>query len=49
MTQTILDEIKAYKLDEIANAKAARPYETVAAEAQSAPPCLLYTSPSPRD
>ncbi len=37
MTQTVLDRIKAYKLDEIADDKAARPIETVEAEAKAAP------------
>ena len=36
MTQTILDKIKAYKLDEVAADKAAKPMETVEAEAQAA-------------
>ena len=35
---TVLDGIKAYKLDEIAAAKAARPPATIEAEARSAPP-----------
>lgn len=38
MSQTILDRIKAYKLDEIAADKAARPPEQVEAEAEAAPP-----------
>lgn len=37
MTETILDKIKAYKLEEIAADKAAKPLETVEAEAQAAP------------
>lgn len=37
MTQTVLDKIKAYKLEEIAADKAAKPYDDVAAEAQGAP------------
>jgi len=37
MTQTVLDRIKAYKLDEIAAAKAARPIAGVEAEANAAP------------
>ncbi|MGV6847231.1 MAG: indole-3-glycerol phosphate synthase TrpC [Marinibacterium sp.] len=38
MTQTVLDRIKAYKLEEIAADKAAKPLETVEAEARAAPP-----------
>ncbi|WP_372993676.1 indole-3-glycerol phosphate synthase TrpC [Sulfitobacter sp.] len=38
MTDTILDKIKAYKLDEIAADKAAKPLETVEAEARAASP-----------
>jgi indole-3-glycerol phosphate synthase len=38
MTDTILDRIKAYKLDEIAADKAARPREVVEAEARDAAP-----------
>ena len=38
MTQTILDKIKAYKLDEIADAKAEKPLEVVEAEATAASP-----------
>lgn len=38
MTETILDKIKAYKLDEIAADKAAKPLEAVEAEAQAASP-----------
>jgi len=38
MTDTILDKIKAYKLQEIAADKQAKPLETVEAEARSAPP-----------
>ena len=37
MTATVLDKIKAYKLEEIAADKAAKPYEAVEAEAQAAP------------
>ncbi|MGJ8615789.1 MAG: indole-3-glycerol phosphate synthase TrpC [Sulfitobacter sp.] len=37
MTDTILDKIKAYKLEEVAADKAAKPLEAVEAEAQSAP------------
>lgn len=37
MTETILDTIKAYKLEEIAADKAARPLDDVAAAARSAP------------
>ena len=38
MTDTILDEIKAYKLDEVAADKAAKPLEAVEAEAREAGP-----------
>ena len=38
MTQTILDKIKAYKLEEIAADKAERPLADVEAAAQAAPP-----------
>ncbi|WP_370401707.1 indole-3-glycerol phosphate synthase TrpC [Sulfitobacter sp. JB4-11] len=38
MTQTILDKIKAYKLEEIAADKAEKPLETVEAEARAASP-----------
>jgi indole-3-glycerol phosphate synthase len=38
MTQTILDKIKAYKLEEVAADKIAKPLEAVEAEAQNAPP-----------
>ena len=38
MTQTILDKIKAYKLDEVAADKAARPLTDVEAEAKAAAP-----------
>jgi len=38
MTDTILDKIKAYKLDEIAADKAAHPVEAVEAAAEVAPP-----------
>ena len=38
MTQTILDKIKAYKLEEVAADKAAKPLEAVEAEAREAPP-----------
>ena len=38
MTETILDKIKAYKLDEIAADKAAKPLDAVEAEARNAPP-----------
>ncbi len=38
MTQTILDKIKAYKLEEIAADKAKRPLADVESAAQSAPP-----------
>ncbi|KIN61325.1 Indole-3-glycerol phosphate synthase [Sulfitobacter noctilucae] len=38
MTETILDKIKAYKLDEVAADKAAKPLADVEADAQAAPP-----------
>ncbi|MEL7098960.1 MAG: indole-3-glycerol phosphate synthase TrpC [Pseudomonadota bacterium] len=38
MTETILDKIKAYKLEEIAAAKAERSIEAVEADAHAAPP-----------
>ncbi|MFS4579858.1 indole-3-glycerol phosphate synthase TrpC [Phaeobacter sp. C3_T13_0] len=38
MTETVLDKIKAYKLDEIAADKAAKPIEAVEAEAREADP-----------
>lgn len=38
MTDTILDKIKAYKLDEVAADKAAKPLEAVEAEARAASP-----------
>jgi indole-3-glycerol phosphate synthase len=38
MTQTILDKIKAYKLEEVAADKIAKPLEAVEAEAKAAPP-----------
>jgi indole-3-glycerol phosphate synthase len=38
MTETVLDRIKAYKLEEIAADKAAKPLETVEAEAREAGP-----------
>lgn len=38
MTETILDKIKAYKLDEVAADKAAKPLEAVEAEAEAALP-----------
>ncbi|AXI42759.1 indole-3-glycerol phosphate synthase TrpC [Sulfitobacter sp. SK011] len=38
MTDTILDKIKAYKLEEIAADKAAKPLEAVISEANAAPP-----------
>ncbi|MCX7559504.1 indole-3-glycerol phosphate synthase TrpC [Sulfitobacter sp. F26204] len=38
MTDTILDRIKAYKLDEVAADKAAKPLSNVEAEAKAAPP-----------
>ena len=44
MTQTVLDRIKAYKLDEIAAAKAARPIAGVEAEAKAAPAPRDFTA-----
>ena len=38
MTQTILDKIKAYKLEEVAADKAAKPLSEVEAEARAADP-----------
>ena len=38
MTETILDRIKAYKLDEIAADKAAKPLEVLEEQARAAPP-----------
>ncbi|MGR3636015.1 MAG: indole-3-glycerol phosphate synthase TrpC [Shimia sp.] len=38
MTETVLDKIKAYKLDEVAADKAAKPLEAVEAEAREAGP-----------
>ncbi|WP_425090689.1 indole-3-glycerol phosphate synthase TrpC [Tropicimonas sp. S265A] len=38
MSETILDKIKAYKLEEVATAKAARPLAEVEAAAKDAPP-----------
>ncbi len=38
MTDTILDRIKAYKLEEVASDKLAKPLEDVEAEAREAPP-----------
>ncbi|WP_296763922.1 indole-3-glycerol phosphate synthase TrpC [Sediminimonas sp.] len=42
MTPTILERIKAYKLDEIAADKADRPLEAVEAEARAAPPVRSF-------
>ncbi len=44
MTQTVLDRIKAYKLEEIAAAKAARPIAGVEAEAKAAPAPRDFTA-----
>lgn len=41
---TILDRIRAYKLEEIAAAKAARPLAAVEAEARDAPPVRRFTA-----
>ncbi len=38
MTETVLDKIKAYKLEEVAADKAAKPLEAVEAEAREAGP-----------
>ena len=38
MTQSILDKIKAYKLEDVAARKAERPQEAVEADARAAPP-----------
>ncbi|MGC1495248.1 MAG: indole-3-glycerol phosphate synthase TrpC [Sulfitobacter sp.] len=38
MTETILDKIKAYKLEEVAADKAAKPLETIETEAEAASP-----------
>jgi indole-3-glycerol phosphate synthase len=38
MTETILDKIKAYKLEEVAADKAAKPLDAVEADARAAPP-----------
>ncbi len=43
MTQTVLDKIKAYKLEEIAAAKAARPLAGVEAAARDADPTRRFT------
>lgn len=43
MTQTVLDKIKAYKLEEIAAAKAARPLAGVEAAARDADPTRGFT------
>ena len=42
MTNTILDKIKAYKLEEIAADKAAKPLDEVEASARSAPPVRRF-------
>ncbi len=42
MTETILDKIKAYKLEEVAADKAAKPVEAVEAEARAAPPVRAF-------
>ncbi|WP_300434339.1 indole-3-glycerol phosphate synthase TrpC [uncultured Mameliella sp.] len=42
MTTTILDKIKAYKLEEIAADKAAKPLSTVEDEARAAPPVRRF-------
>ncbi|MFK7753638.1 MAG: indole-3-glycerol phosphate synthase TrpC [Sedimentitalea sp.] len=42
MSDTILDKIKAYKLDEIAADKAERPLDVVEAEAHAAPPVRRF-------
>jgi len=42
MSGTVLDRIKAYKLDEIATRKAARPMAAVESEARAAPPVRRF-------
>ncbi|TMM54872.1 indole-3-glycerol phosphate synthase TrpC [Sulfitobacter sabulilitoris] len=42
MTDTILDKIKTYKLEEVAADKAAKPLEAVEAEAGAAPPVRAF-------
>jgi len=44
MTDTILDKIKAYKLDEVAADKAAKPLEAVEAEAREAGPVRPFAT-----
>jgi indole-3-glycerol phosphate synthase len=44
MTDTILDKIKAYKLDEVAADKAAKPLEAVEADARAAPPVRPFAT-----
>lgn len=44
MTETILDKIKAYKLEEIAADKVAKPIEMIEAEAKSAAPVRGFSS-----
>jgi indole-3-glycerol phosphate synthase len=41
---TILDRIRAYKLEEVAAAKAARPLAAVEAEARAAPPVRPFAA-----
>ncbi len=43
MTETILDKIKAYKLEEIAADKAAKPLEAIEAEARAADPVRPFS------
>ncbi len=44
MSDSILDKIKAYKLEDLAARKSARPPEAVAAEARAAPPVRPFIS-----
>ena len=48
MTDTILDKIKAYKLDEVAADKAAKPLEAVEAEAREAGPVRPFATAAQR-
>ena len=43
MTETVLDRIKAYKLEEVAADKAAKPLEEVEAEARAADPVRPFS------
>ena len=46
MTVTILEKIKAYKLEEVAADKAAKPIEAVEAEAKAAGTAVCRTAPA---